>query len=71
MGISESHLHRNERIVLYSGGGIHSAQGWFLLRAQGFPGSYILLGGLDAWMDETNDPLLETVNLPYPPEQFA
>ncbi len=45
-------LLRNEKIVLYSGGGIHSAQAWFLLRAHGYRGVYILLGGLDAWKDE-------------------
>src|SRR5207244_8862767 len=28
---------RNEKIVLYSEGGIHSAQAWFLLKAQGYP----------------------------------
>ena len=45
-------LARNEKIVLYSDGGIHAAQGWFLLKAAGYPGAYILLGGLDAWKDE-------------------
>lgn len=45
-------LYRNEKIVLYSNGGIHSAQAWFLLKAHGFDGSYILLGGLKAWKDE-------------------
>jgi rhodanese-related sulfurtransferase len=38
-------LARNEKIVLYSEGGIHSAQAWFLLKAQGFEGVYILRGG--------------------------
>ena len=50
---------RNEKIVLYSDGGIHSAQAWFLLRAQKFPGTYILLGGLDFWKDEILFPVLE------------
>jgi rhodanese-related sulfurtransferase len=45
-------LERNERIVLYSGGGIHSAQAWFLLKADRYQGVYMLFGGLDAWMDE-------------------
>ena len=44
-------LYHNEKIVLYSDGGIHSAQAWFLLRAEGFAGAYILLGGLNAWKD--------------------
>jgi rhodanese-related sulfurtransferase len=51
-------LYRNEKVVLYSDGGIHSAQAWFLLKAQGFPGVYILLGGLDAWKDEVLFPAL-------------
>ena len=25
---------------------------------------------LDAWMNKTNDPLLKTIHIPYPPEQF-
>jgi rhodanese-related sulfurtransferase len=51
-------LYRNEQIILYSDGGIHSAQAWFLLRAQGFHGVYMLLGGLDAWKDEVLFPAL-------------
>jgi len=51
-------LFRNEKIVLYSDAGIHSAQAWFLLRARGFEGSYILLGGLLAWMDDVLFPEL-------------
>lgn len=42
-------LARNEKIVLYSDGGIHSAQAWFLLKAEGYKGVYILRGGLDEW----------------------
>ena len=42
-------LARNEKIILYSDGGIHSAQAWFLLKAQGYRGVYILRGGLDEW----------------------
>lgn len=57
-------LYRNERIVLYSGGGIHSAQAWFLLQAHGFRGSYILLGGLDAWKDEILFPILPNDDTP-------
>ena len=45
-------LARNERIVLYSQGGIHAAQGWMLLRALGYQGVYTLFGGLDGWTDE-------------------
>ncbi len=51
-------LYKNEKIVLYSDGGIHAAQAWFLLRARGFNGAYILLGGLDLWMDNVLFPAL-------------
>jgi rhodanese-related sulfurtransferase len=44
-------LRKNEKIILYSEGGIHSAQAWFLLKAQGYPGVYLLRGGLDEWKD--------------------
>ncbi len=44
-------LLRNEKIVLYSGGGIHSAQAWFLLKARDYRGVYLLRGGLDEWKE--------------------
>jgi len=44
-------LTRNEKIVLYSEGGIHSAQAWFLLKAQQYKGVYILRDGLAEWKD--------------------
>jgi rhodanese-related sulfurtransferase len=44
-------LLRNEKIVLYSEGGIHSAQAWFLLKAKDYKGVYMLLGGLEDWKD--------------------
>jgi rhodanese-related sulfurtransferase len=50
-------LGRDEKIVLYSEGGIHSAQAWFLLKAQRYPGAYILLGGLEAWKEEVLYPV--------------
>ncbi len=39
-----------ETIVLYSAGGAHAAQGWFLLRASGLPRVYSLRGGIDEWL---------------------
>ena len=45
-------LRRNEKIVLYSDGGIHSAQAWMLLKARDYKAAYMLLGGLDSWKDE-------------------
>jgi rhodanese-related sulfurtransferase len=57
-------LRRNEKIVLYSEGGIHSAQAWFLLRAQKYPGAYILFGGLEAWKDEVLYPVAPAAGTP-------
>jgi rhodanese-related sulfurtransferase len=42
----------SEKIVVYSEGGIHGAQGWMLLKALGYPSVYAVLLGLDAWTDE-------------------
>jgi rhodanese-related sulfurtransferase len=50
-------LARNEKIVLYSQGGIHSAQAWLLLKAEKYAGVYILFGGLEGWQDEVLNPL--------------
>jgi rhodanese-related sulfurtransferase len=57
-GLADYPLLRNEKIVLYSAGGIHSAQAWMLLRAQGYEAVYMVLGGLDAWKDEVLFPVL-------------
>jgi rhodanese-related sulfurtransferase len=50
-------LGRDEKIVLYSEGGIHSAQAWFLLKAGKYAGAYILFGGLEGWQDEVLNPV--------------
>jgi rhodanese-related sulfurtransferase len=50
--LADSDLARNEKIVLYSAEGIHSAQAWLLLRAKKFPAVYILLGGLKQWTEQ-------------------
>jgi rhodanese-related sulfurtransferase len=50
--LAEADLARNEKIVLYSAEGIHSAQAWFLLKAKKFPAVYILLGGLKQWNEQ-------------------
>ena len=64
-------LGRNERIVLYSEGGIHSAQAWMLLRAQSYRGVYILFGGLEAWNDEVLHPAAPVDSTPETLAQFA
>jgi rhodanese-related sulfurtransferase len=47
-----------EKVILYSEGGIHAAQAWFLLRAQGHTAVYTVLGGLDGWKDEVLFPVM-------------
>jgi rhodanese-related sulfurtransferase len=47
-----------EKVVLYSEGGIHAAQAWFLLRAHGHTAVYTMLGGLDGWKDEVLFPMM-------------
>jgi len=56
--LTEAGLGRQEKIVLYSGGGIHSAQAWMLLRAQGYRSVYMLKGGLDEWNDQVVFPVV-------------
>ena len=63
-------LLRNEKIVLYSDGGIHSAQAWMLLRAQRFQGVYMLLGGLDSWTEEILFPALLADATPQQTAEF-
>ena len=57
-GLSEYPVERNEKIILYSDGGIHSAQAWFFLKAEKYPGVYILSGGLEEWKDAVLFPSL-------------
>jgi rhodanese-related sulfurtransferase len=56
--LPEFPLLRTEKIVLYSDGGIHAAQAWMLMQAQGYRAVYTVLGGLDAWKDEVLYPAL-------------
>jgi rhodanese-related sulfurtransferase len=42
--------------VLYSEGGTHAAQGWFLMRARGVHDVYFLRGGLYEWLDQVMSP---------------
>ena len=42
--------------VLYSEGGTHAAQGWFLLRARGVKRVFFLRGGLYEWLEQVMNP---------------
>jgi len=56
--LPEAGLGRQEKLVLYSEGGIHSAQAWMLLKALGHKSVYMLKGGLDEWKDQVVFPVL-------------
>ena len=42
--------------VLYSEGGTHAAQGWFLLKARGAENAFFLRGGLYEWLEQVMSP---------------
>ena len=63
-------LQPNEKVVLYSEGGIHAAQAWFLIRAQGHRAVYTVLGGLDGWKDEVLFPEMPGGRRPAGPARF-
>jgi rhodanese-related sulfurtransferase len=48
----------DEKLVLYSEGGLHAVQAWMLLRAKGYRTVYSLQGGLEQWTDEVLFPAL-------------
>ena len=50
--LEKANLMRNQKIIIYSEGGIHSAQAWMLLRAKDYKGVYILFGGLEEWNEK-------------------
>lgn len=47
--LMETEFAKDETIVLYSEGGVHSAQAMFLLWAEGYNGAFMLKGGIAAW----------------------
>ena len=57
--------------MLYSGGGIHSAQAWFLLKAKDYAGVYMLLDGLNAWTEDVLFPSIPENATPEQKIQFA
>lgn len=48
----------DETVVLYSEGGAHAAQGWFLLKARGIHRVYFLREGLYEWLTQVMNPTL-------------
>lgn len=62
--LTDAGLGRQEKLVLYSDDGIHAAQAWMLLKAQGYQGVYMLKGGLDEWKNEVVFPVLADSTTP-------
>jgi len=54
--IARMPLDSSATYVLYSEGGTHAAQGWFLLRARGVKNVFFLRGGLYEWLEEVMNP---------------
>jgi len=54
--IARMPLDTSATYVLYSEGGTHAAQGWFLLRARGVKNVFFLRGGLYEWLEEVMNP---------------
>lgn len=63
-------LPRNEKIVLYSEEGTHSAQAWMLLKAQKYPAVYMLVNGLKGWKEHVLYPVQPAADAP-PAEHVA
>ena len=57
-GLADAGFGRQEKLVIYSGGGTDSAQAWMLLRALGYRSVYMVEGGLEAWKDRVLFPVL-------------
>lgn len=68
--LPEASLLANEKVVLYSEGGIHASQGWMLLRAKGFKTAYTLKGGLDQWKEDVLFPTLAETATPEERARF-
>ena len=57
--LADAGLARDDRILLVADDEARAAQAWFLLRAQGFKGVYIVQGGLRAWQDDVMFPRVD------------
>jgi rhodanese-related sulfurtransferase len=69
--LADAGMQRTEKIVLYSEGGIHSAQAWMLLKARGYRGVYMLRGGLEEWREKVLFPRLPENPTPAQRVEFA
>jgi rhodanese-related sulfurtransferase len=58
-------------IVIYSEGGTHAAQLWFMLRARGYRKVYFLREGLYEWVSRVLNPMLPVDATPAEREEYA
>lgn len=56
---------RNEKIVLYSEGGIHASQGWMMLKMKRYDSVVTLLGGYNGWKEMVLNPKLQKESPEY------
>ena len=57
--IARMRLDSTATYVLYSEGGTHAAQAWFLLQARGIENVYFLRGGLYEWLEQVMNPRID------------
>lgn len=67
----EEKTQKDEKLVLYSEGGIHAAQAWMLMKAKGEANVYTLRGGLTAWKEDILFPELSASATPEDRALFA
>jgi rhodanese-related sulfurtransferase len=60
----KEHTLKDRMLVLYSEGGIHAAQAWMLLKAQGHTNVSTLKGGLTSWNEDILFPVISKIASP-------
>ena len=61
--LMDAKYQKDQPMVLYSEGGVHSAQAMFLMWTRGYSRVYMLKGGMNEWNDEVLHPVLHPGNV--------
>lgn len=69
--LADTALPRNEKLVVYADEGVRGAQAWFLLKARGYAGAYLLRDGLEGWQQEVLFPTLTESPTPFQAQRNA
>ena len=69
--LAEAMVPRNEKVIVYGDDGVKAAQAWFLLKARGHAGAYLLRGGLDGWQQDVLFPALGDATTPFQQQRNA